>query len=166
MIGDHSMLFANDAVEAVHHSAGVDSRLHLTVLYITLEGTLAGLQAAAVLAGDLNARIDLLTIQVVSHPLSFERPQVPIWFYSRLMDALASQAGLDEVTARVCLCRDRKQCLQQVLRPRSLVVMVEKKVEQWLASLGYQVVFVDVNHVPNLQRQSRMQTFLEMNGTV
>lgn len=170
----NSTTLASDGAEAVYSSERQDSRLHLTALYTTLEGTLPALRTAGVLAKELKARIDVLTIQVVPHPLPFDRPQVPVWFYERLMDALASQVGLDDVTTRVCLCRDQKQCLRQLLAPRSLVVLggkrgwfsKEQRIEQWLASLGHQVVFVDLNHVPKLQQRLQMQTFLEMNRTV
>lgn len=177
MISDRSTILENAGADSANRGDHADLRLRLTVVYTTLEATLSALQSAGMLAKNLKGQIDLLAIEAVPHPLPFDRPPIPVWFYTRLMDALVSATDLDvdDVTTHVYLCRDRRQCLQRVLRPRSLVVLGgkrswwsrEKKLEQWVTSLGHRVVFVDVKHPSKLQELSaRVVTFVGANGAI
>jgi hypothetical protein len=139
-----------------HASFGshVDPSLQVTVVYTTPEGTLAALKAAGTLAKDLGARVGLLVTEVVPFRLPLEQPRVSVDFLKRRQEALVSEAGIEEeeVRVRICVCRDRKNTLRQLLPPRSLVVLGgrnawwhrrERKLESFLTRLGHHVIFVN-----------------------
>lgn len=132
-----------------------DHRLGVTVVVTTTEGTRAALRAAGALARNLSARVEVVAVETVPYRLDLGQPMVPIDVRRRHLLAVIShlECDADEVSIQVCLGRDRKQCLRQILAPRSLVVIGgtrhwwsrEKKLEQCLGQLGHQVFFVDVN---------------------
>ena len=131
-----------------------NSRLRVTVVFTTVRGTLSALCAATEFAKNLGARLVLVAVEVVPYRLALNEPAVPLEFVERRMLSLVSRAGVqaDAVLIEICLCRDRRQCLREVLIARSLVVVggknsrwsKERKLERWLACLGHRVVFVDV----------------------
>jgi hypothetical protein len=133
---------------------GSDSRLRVTVVFTTVRGTLSALCAASGFAKNLGARLALVAVEVVPYRLALTEPAVPLEFVERRMLSLVSKAGVeaDAVSIEIWLCRDRRQCLREVLIARSLVVVggknsrwsKERKLEKWLTSLGHRVVLVDV----------------------
>jgi hypothetical protein len=156
MITGHSA--ALDEGRAACCSGNQDPRLRLTVVYTTPEATLIALQTAGALAKSLRAQIELLAIEEVPFRVPLDEPPIPITFLNGALSALLTDAHLnvEAVNIRTWLCRDRRQCLQQILRERSLVVLAgrnvwwskEKKLELWLTRHGHQVVFVDVSCPP------------------
>jgi hypothetical protein len=140
----------------------LDPGLQVTVIYTTPEGTLAALKAAGALANDLNARVGLIVTEVVPFRLPLDQPRVSVEFLKERQDSLVSEAGIEgeEVRVQICLCRDRKHTLRQVLAPRSLVVIGgrrkwwssrEQQLEKCLSRLGHHVIFVHakINHSPD-----------------
>lgn len=134
--------------------SGPECSLRLTVVFTTEEGTLAALRLAAVLARNLSVRITLLVTEVVPFSFPLEEPPVSIEFLERRPLALLSESRIhaDEVSIKVCLCRDRKRCLRQILTPDSLVVIggrrrwwfsPERELGEWLRRLGRRVIYVD-----------------------
>lgn len=127
----------------------------VTVVYTTEEGTLAALKAAGDLTRKLAGQLILAVPVVVPRQHELERPLVPIDFLERRALRLVSESGIlgEAVRIQIWLCRDRQRCLQQVLSPRSLVVMGgrwhwwlkdEWRFEKWLSQQGHQVVFANV----------------------
>lgn len=130
------------------------SKLQVNVIFTSTRGTLAALRTASALAHNLEARVNLLAPQVVPYALPLERPPVPITFtQQRLLDLVyRGNLGCVEASVQLYLCRDRRQALQQVLKPRSLVIIggrarwwptTESKLAGILRSQGHQVIFVD-----------------------
>ncbi len=135
--------------------SGLDPRLRVTVVFTTAEGTIAALRTAGGLAKNLGARIALVVTEVVPFHFPLDHPPVSIEFLERRPINLVYESGIqaEEVSIEICLCRDQKQCLRQMLSPRSLVVIGgrrrwwcrrERKLEQLLRLLGHHVIFVDV----------------------
>lgn len=129
--------------------------LRVTVITTNREGTQAALRMAGNFARDLGARITLLAVHHVPFHFPLEKPPVSLDFLERNETALVYESGVqaDEVSVRVVLCRNRKECLKQVLKPRSLILIGGKRrrwlnkaheLRGWLDSLGHQVVYVDV----------------------
>jgi len=127
----------------------------VTVVYTTEEGTLAALQAAGDLTSRFAGRVILVVPVVVPRQQALEEPLVPIEFLERRALSLVSDSGIrgEAVRIQIWLCRDRERCLQQVLGPRSLVVMGgrwhwwlrdEWRLEKRLGQQGHQVIFADV----------------------
>lgn len=132
-----------------------DSHLRATVLFTTKEGTLAALKAAQDLSRNLRLKVALVAIEPVSIHFPLDRPHIPVDFLEQRSLALLRESGMDaeEISIKLYLCRDRRQCLQRVLSPRSLIIMGgkkswfakrEKRIEQWLQEMGHPVIFIDV----------------------
>jgi hypothetical protein len=160
MIAVYNKRVDTPALSPLDYEGGVvsksraESSLRLTVVFTTEEGTRAALKLAAVLARNLSARITFLVTEVVPFSFPLGDPPVAIEFLERRPLALLSESRIhaDEVSVKVCLCRDRKRCLRQILTPNSLVVIggrrrwwfsPERELGEWLRRLGRRVIYVD-----------------------
>jgi len=143
-------------------------RMRVTVVYTTIAGTLAALEAAAKLARNLNAEIVLVVAEVVYFRYALEHPPISANFLERLclalMDELEMDVALPATRVEIHFCRDQVQCLQLALGPRSLVVigarkrwwnLREHKLERALSRLGHSVLLVGSNFN---SRRSRAQS--------
>ena len=131
------------------------ARLEVNVIFTGTQGTLAALRIAGQLAGNLGARITLLVPQIVPYPLPITEPPVPVEFTERRFRTLAGNEANEGVQTlvHICLCRDRRRCLAQFLKPRSLVVIggktrwwptEERRLALMLESKGHEVIFAGV----------------------
>ncbi len=129
--------------------------LTVTVIFTDRKGTQAALRMASNLAKGLDARIRFLVAEGVPFHFPLDSPPVSPDFLERRHLQLISESELDadEVRIEIFLCRSRKECLRQVLRPGSLVVVggrsrcwlnEARTVERWLCRLGHHVIFADV----------------------
>jgi hypothetical protein len=126
-----------------------DQKLNISVVFTSVESTLAALKEAGGLANSLGARITLVVPQVVPYPLALETPPVLIDFNEKRFRTIASQSPV-ETTVQIYLCRDGLETLQNVLNPGSIVVIGghkrwwptrEKKLARQLRRAGHEVVF-------------------------
>ena len=104
--------------------------LNISVVFTSVESTLAALREAANLANCLGARITLLVPQPVPYALPLERPPVLLEFNEKRFRVIASES-LVETSVRIFLCRDKVRTLISVLRPGSLVVVGGRKRRCW-----------------------------------
>jgi hypothetical protein len=148
LIGSHSE-------RAQMSDSGLDSDLHVSVVFTTKEGTLTALRAASELSKDLSARVTLIVAEVVPFHFPLEKPPVSIDFLGQRQLSLVAESSIHakEVRIEICLCRDRMQCLKAILKPRSMVVIgrekgcwatQEGKLAHLLCAQGHQVMLVDV----------------------
>jgi len=132
--------------------AGVNPRLHVTVLSTTERETSAALAAAETLARDLDAYIRLVAFIIVPYPLDLTQPPVPSAFTIDRNTSLARKLDL-EMQLQICYCRDVATALGLCLGVRSLVIVGRKR--RWwswrenrlmrlVRSRGHQLVIVDV----------------------
>jgi hypothetical protein len=132
-----------------------DDGFRVTVIFTTRPGTKAALRIAGHLAKGLGARVGLVVAYEVPVHLPLNKPPVPVEFLERHQIRLVSESAVraDEVNIEIFLCHDQRECLKRILRPGSLVVVggrrcrwlsKERRLEQWLARLGHQVVFAEV----------------------
>lgn len=139
-------------------------RLCVTVISTTEEGTTVALNAASALARDLDAKIVLLKVEVVPPRFPVNKPPIPLDFIVKQQRSLLlhSSASDEDVAIRICLCRDRDQCLLHLLRRRCLVVIGgrrhwwrsgEEKLEHSLSRLGHHVIFIDAGQQNKLASQ-------------
>jgi hypothetical protein len=128
-----------------------DSPLTISVVFTSVNATLAALRTAAALANRLHARITLVVPEVVSYQLPLDRPPILHDWNKRRFHVLASKSSV-ETTVRFYLCRDRDETLARVLKPHSLVVIGRRKrwwpaAENRLASrlrkLGHEVILAE-----------------------
>ena len=128
-----------------------DHRLNISVVFTSVESTLAALKEAGNLANSLGARITLLVPQVVPYALPLERSPVVPEFNHRRFRVIASE-GPVETSVQILLCRERARTLTSVLSPGSLVVMGGRKRHWWwptrdqvlareLRRSGHEVIF-------------------------
>jgi hypothetical protein len=109
-------------VEPRHEAGERDRQLNVSVIFTSVEGTLAALRQAGALASSLGARITLLAPQVVPFPLPLESPPVLLDWSERRFQMLAAASPVP-TTVRIYLCRDRVEMLASVLEPASVVVL-------------------------------------------
>ncbi len=92
--------------------------------------------------------------ELVPPQYPLEKPLFPVELLERRAARLLCAAGIpeDAVTTQVWFCRDRNQCLRQVLGPHSLVVIGGRwhwwsrndwKLEKWLSARGHRVIRAD-----------------------
>jgi hypothetical protein len=129
------------------------SGLNVSVVFTSVESTLAALKEAGTLASSLGARITLLVPQVVPYPLPLETPPVLVEFNEKRFHVIASQSPV-ETNVHIYLCRDKIQTLISVLNPRSIVVLGGRKRWWWptrdqalargLRRAGHEVIFKEM----------------------
>jgi len=135
-------------------NARAGRHLDLTVVFTSASGTSAALGLAGRLARDLDARLLLVVPQVVPYRIPLNCPLVSLTHTKRLMLSLIAGSparGLD-VAVRICLCRDRKQCLSDFVMPNSVVLVggrdswwarKELRLVRLMRSHGHEVIFVN-----------------------
>jgi hypothetical protein len=97
-------------------------RVEISVVFTTLGPTLRALRRAADLARRLRGRIALVVPQIVPFPLPLATPPVLLDFNERRFFALADETHVETVV-RIYLCRDRADCLKDMLKPHSIVFL-------------------------------------------
>ena len=128
-------------------------QLNVSVVFTSVESTLAALKEAGSLANSLGARINLVVPQVVPYPLPLESPPVLVPFNENRFRVMASESPV-ETSVQIYLCRDRFETLTSVLKPGSVVVIGGRK--RWwptqdevlarsLRRAGYDVLFKETN---------------------
>lgn len=127
-------------------------RFNISVVFTSVEATLAALRKAATLAGRLRARITLLVPQIVPYPLPLTSPPVLLDFNERRFRLLAEEASV-ETSVRLYLCRDARDMLRGALQPHSVVVLggrkrwwptSESRLARILRRAGHEVVFEEL----------------------
>src|ERR1700730_5886758 len=91
-----------------------DRQLNVSVVFTSVEATLAALKEAGNLANSLGARIKLVVPQVVPYPLPLETPPVLVEFNENRFRVMASESPV-ETSVQVYLCRDRFETLTAAL---------------------------------------------------
>ena len=128
-----------------------DAGLRVTVVFTSVDATLAALKKAGVLASSLNAHITLVVPQVVPYPLPLNSPPVLLDFNERRFRVIASQSPV-ETMVRIYLCRDPFGTLKSILEPHSLVVLGarkrwwptrEKRLSKTLRRDGHEVILAE-----------------------
>jgi hypothetical protein len=128
-------------------------RPRIIVLYTTIEGTLAALDAAIHLAKGLEARIVLLVAAELAIYYPLDHPPVAASFFDKVCTAILEELQLDESAIRreIYFCRRQVQCLEAMLEPGSLVVLgtrnrkwqrAEFRLARTLKELGHDALLV------------------------
>jgi hypothetical protein len=129
-----------------------DRELNISVIFTSVEATLAALKKASSLASSLGARITLLVPQVVPYPLPLESPPVLLEWNEKRFEVIALESRVETVV-RLYLCRDSLQALTGALSPKSLVVIGgrkrgwpftrERRLAAKLRRLGHEIIFTE-----------------------
>jgi hypothetical protein len=127
------------------------SKLNISVVFTSVDATLAALKEAGNLASSLGGRITLIVPQIVPYPLPLTSPPVLVDFNERRLRVIASDCRV-ETRVSIYLCRDPLETLKSVLKPHSLVVVgsrkrwwptAEKRLAAKLRSAGHEVVVTE-----------------------
>jgi hypothetical protein len=127
------------------------SKLDISVVFTSVDATLAALKEAGNLARSLGGRITLIVPQIVPYPLPLTSPPILVDFNERRLRVIASDCRV-ETRVSIYLCRDALETLRSVLKPNSLVVVgtrkrwwptAEKRLAKKLRCLGYEVVVTE-----------------------
>ena len=128
------------------------NKFEINVIFTDPQGTLGALSAARTLAHQLQAHIKLLVPQVVPYGFPLASPPVSIQFTERRLLDFEHRGVKDAmvISVQLYLCRDRRLCLLEALKPHSLVVVggrtrwwptKEKRLARMLQFSGHQVIF-------------------------
>jgi hypothetical protein len=126
-----------------------EPRLNITVVFTSIDSTLAALREAGRLADRLGGRIELVVPQVVPYPLPLSSPPVLLDWNERRFRVIAQDSTV-ETKVLLYLCRDRMETLTATLRPESVVVLggrkrwwptAESRLARALRRAGHQVIF-------------------------
>jgi hypothetical protein len=129
------------------------NKLNISVVFTSVEATLAALKEAGNLASSLGGQITLVVPQIVPYPLPLTSPPVLVDFNERRLKVLASGCRV-ETRVSIYLCRDAVETLKSVLKPHSLVVVgsrkswwpwptPEKRLAAQLRNAGHEVVVTE-----------------------
>jgi len=130
-----------------------NGRLNISVVFTTVEATLAALRKAGALATRLHARIVLLVPQIVPYPLPLTSPPILLDFNERRFRLIAEESAI-ATTVRIYLCRDRRDMLEKALPAHSVVVLAgakrwwptaESRLARALRHAGHEVVFEELS---------------------
>jgi hypothetical protein len=121
------------------------------VIYTTHSETLAALEVASRLGGNLGTHPKVVRLYAVPYALPLESPPVSVDFLEEQIRALARECPT-EFTSRIYLCREPRWTLRELFPPHSVIVIAGKKrwwptKEQrwasWLRRAGHEVIFVE-----------------------
>ncbi len=126
-------------------------RLNISVVFTSVDLTLAALKEAGKLAHRLHAKITLIVPQVVPYGLPLASPPVLLDWNERRFRVIAEQSPV-ETSVQMYLCRDATETLLHVLKPHSLVVLgghkriwptAESRLASRLRKAGHEVILTD-----------------------
>ncbi len=132
-------------------AAESDPKLEISVVFTSVDPTLAALKEAGHLAAGLGGRITLIVPQIVPYPLPLASPPILVDFNERRLRVIASHCRV-ETRVSIYLCRDSFETLQSVLKPHSVVVIgstkqwwlgAEKRLARKLRRRGHQVIVTE-----------------------
>jgi len=133
------------------HVSESESQLNVTVLFTSVEGTMAALRTAGTLANRLGGRITLVVPEVVPYHLPLNKPPVVHDWNERRFRVLAAQSPV-QTTVKFYLCRDQDETVARLLKPHSLVVIggrkhwwptTESRTAKRLRRLGHEVILTE-----------------------
>jgi hypothetical protein len=135
------------------------STLHLNVIFTTAAGTEAALNAAGKLTRGLNASLSILAALPVPHRVPLDQPMVsPDHVRRQMLAMLPGLAAENYVRILICVCRNQREVIKQMLAPGSLVFVGgrssspatrERRLEKELRALGHEVIFVKTKRRSN-----------------
>ena len=128
-----SSVYSHEAKRQQRVEGLTEKGLEVFVIFTDAPGTLVAIRAAEGLAQQLGAHLRLIMPYEVSYALPLAEPAVPVEFLEGQMYDLAALTGM-EVEAQVCLCRDKKIALGNLLPPDSLIVVGGRK--RWWPTAG------------------------------
>ncbi len=129
-----------------------DHRLHVAVVFTSLNATIKALRRAVDLAARLRTCLTLVVVQTVPFPLPLASPPVLLDFSEKRLREIASGTPAD-IRVHLYLCRDRTEALKLALKPSSLVVLGGRKrwwpTAEWrlatkLRRAGHEVIFTEM----------------------
>jgi hypothetical protein len=146
-----SSIYSHEAKRYEAPQAPAARRIEIAVVFTDAPGGFAGMQLAVGLAQQLGACLKLFMPYEVHYSLPLEAPPVMREYLESQLHDLAAMTGM-KVEAQVCLCRDKKIALNQVLPPNSLIIVggtkrwwptPAQKLAQALEADGHHVIFAE-----------------------
>lgn len=129
-----------------------ESGLNISVVFTSVDATLAALKQAGSLANRLGAHITLVVPQIVPTHLPLDSPPVLIDWNENRFRVMANEASV-QTAVQIYLCRDRWETLSAVLKPHSLIVVggkkhwwptAESRLANKLREAGHEVVYTEM----------------------
>jgi hypothetical protein len=149
--GGRKSLFPATRTPDWHVAGANEAQLNVTVLFTSVNDTMAALRAAGTLANKLGGRITIVVPEIVPYHLPINKPPVVHDWNEKRFRVMAAKSPV-ETSVRFYLCRDRDEMLARQLKPHSLVVLGGKKhwwptresrLAKRLRSLGHEVILAE-----------------------
>jgi hypothetical protein len=121
-----SSIYSHDAYRCERAKAPVENGIQIAVVFTDAPGGFAAMQLAESLAQHLGAHLRLIMPYEVHYSLPLEAPPVMVEYLEAQLKELVERTGTT-VEAQVCLCRDKRSALNQLLPPNSLIVVGGKR---------------------------------------
>ena len=146
-----SSVHSHEAKRRERNDGDTEKRLEVFVIFTDMPGTHRAIQQAEGLAQQLGAHLRLVMPYEVHYALPLSEPPVPVEFLEGQLYDLADSSGM-EVEGQVCLCRNKKSALGNLLPPNSLIVVGGRKrwwptaahrLSQALQEDGHHVIFAE-----------------------
>ncbi|MBV9081937.1 MAG: hypothetical protein JOZ62_04620 [Acidobacteriaceae bacterium] len=153
----NASVFLNESVEQPQRTR--TARLSFTIIFTTIDATLAALRRATALARELGATMRILIPQVVPYPLQLDEPAVDPHFRLRRFCARCKDEAI-ETRIDVRLCRDVRACVLAALAPSSIIFVGcgrrywlsrESRLVRALRLAGHEVIPVFSNSFRDIQ---------------
>jgi hypothetical protein len=137
--------------QIIQRQPTTEAQLNVTVLFTSVDGTMAALRTAGTLASKLGGRITIVVPEIVPYHLPLNKPPVLHDWNEKRFRVLAAESSV-ETSVRFYLCRDEDEMLARKLKPHSLVVLGGQK-HWWptrasrlagrLRKLGHEVILAE-----------------------
>jgi len=146
-----SLAFDRSSERAQTDIRASDSGLNVTVVFTTIDATVAAVKRAGELAENLGAQVTLVVPQIVPFPLPLTSPPVLLDFQENRFREIAAESPVD-ITVKLYLCRNGIDTLQKVLKPHSLIVVggrkrfwptLAQRLARWLRKAGHEVILTE-----------------------
>ena len=140
-------------VRYAHQRSSYDPGFTVFIWYTGVRRTLAALGAAARLTAGLDARLEVIVLQVVPYPLPIDEPSVRPSFWTERFKRMVDEIEI-EAAVHVYLCRDWRHAVASALPRGSIVVIADRsswwprrewRVARSLRAKGYRVIVVEAN---------------------
>jgi hypothetical protein len=137
--------------QRIQRRPATEAQLNVTVLFTSIEGTMAALRSAGTLASKLGGRITIVVPEIVPYHLPINKPPVSHEWNEKRFRVLAEKSSV-ETSVRFYLCRDEDEMLAKRLKPHSLIVLggakhwwptQESRLAKRLRSLGHEVILAE-----------------------
>jgi hypothetical protein len=132
---------------------GSDGQVEIPVLFTSPKATIGAIERTAPLLNGLNARINLIAVQVVPYTLALNNPPVFVAFNEQRLFDLARESPIETIV-HLYVCRGLLETITSVVKSGSVLIIGtrrrwwptwERKLAKQLSRSGLDVVLLEAD---------------------